>query len=338
MATNKGLGLQECKGNFVIKGRVNGVEKDQFYRELTTKTGRDMRMVSFGVEYSKGKTVYVSLNGMERDNVYFSAKVDGKNVVETVPWTQRKTFNKEGFKIIGVNLGLAKIRTEKGDLVNNKCVLTEYDACKYIADNLKDDMSVFIKGKMEFSEYNGKHMIRYIPSQISLCMDIDFDSDRFEPMNMFEQQICFMGINKTDNGEFAIDAKVIGYNSVEDAELFLTNNLLAKNLRGLKPYTAISVGGSIEVIHDVLNEEDDDGWGYNPMAQLKNPTVRRLFVTGADPQTIDTTIYNEEDIEAAIAKLNSAKAAKSDYGSSSENDWGENNKIEESNDSEDDWD
>lgn len=334
-----GHGLQECKGSFVIKGRVSGVEKEQFYRELTTKTGKDMRMISFGVEYDKGKTVYVSLNGMERDSVYFSAKVDGKNVTETVPWSQRKTWKKEGFKPIGINLGLAKIRNEKGDLVNNKTTLVEYDACKYIADNLRDDMSVFIRGKLEYSQYNDKHQIKYIPSQISLCQEIDFDSEKFEPMHMFEQQICFMGIEKADGGEFAINAKVIGYNSVEDAEFFVGSAPLAKNLRGLKPYTAVKISGNIQVIHDVVNEEDDDGWGFNPMAQLQNPTVRRLFVTGAEKDSIDTTIYNEADIEEAVAKINSDKAAKQDYGNNdndSDDSWGKNKMDEAAN--EDDWD
>ena len=333
--TNKGLGLQECKGSFVIRGKVTGVEKDNFYREMTTKTGKDMRLISFGVEYDKGKTVYISLNGMERDNVYFSAKVDGKTVVETVPWSQRKTFNKDGYRLMGVGLGLTKMRNEKGNLENEKCTLVEYDACKYIADNLKDDMSVFIRGKMEYSEYNGKHQIKYVPAQISLCKDIDFDDEKFEPMTAFEQQVCYMGINKADNGEFVVSAKIIGYNSVEDAELYMTHTRLAKNLRSLKPYTAIKFGGVIETIHDVVTEEDDDGWGYNPMAALQSPTIRRLFITGADQTSIDDTIYNEADIEAAIAKKNSEKVAKEDYGGASDDAWGETNKMDEV---EDDWD
>ena len=333
---NKGLGLQECKNSFVVKGKVSGVEKDNFYRELTTKTGRDMRLISFGVEYDKGKTVYLSLNGMERDNVYFSAKVDGKNTIETVPWNQRKAFKKEGFTLIGINLGLTKMRDSKGNLKNEKCTLTEYDACKYIADNLKDDMSVFVKGKLEYSEYNGKHQIKYIPTQISLCGEIDFDSPNFTPMTMFNQQICFMGIEKAEDNEFVVSAKVIGYNSIEDVEYYMSFAPLAKNLRSLKPYTAIEVGGIIEVKHDVANEEDDDGWGYNPMAALKNPTIRRLFITGADKETIDTTIYSEKEIEEAIAKKNSEKTAKEDYGGASDDGW--NDGSSKMSEVEDDWD
>ena len=334
---NKGLGLQVCKGNFALKGRVTGVEKENFYRDLTTKTGKDMRIVSFGVEYDRDKVVYVSLNGMERDNVYFSSKsADGKTVVETVPWKQRKTFKKEGYKLIGVLLGLVKIRNEKGETVNDKRTLTEYDACQYINDNLKDDMSVFVRGKLEFSEYNGKHQVKYVPTQISLCKDVDFDAPDYEAKNAWEHQVCFMGIDKTDNGEFNVLGKIIGYNSVEDTEFALTNAVLAKNLRSLKPYTAISLHGLIEVIHDVAEEEEDDGWGYNPMATLVSPTIRRLLITGADKSSIDTTIYSEKEIEEAVAKKNSEKAAVSDYGGADDEEpWGDANKT---NEIDDDWD
>lgn len=335
-SNSKRLGLQECKSTFVIKGKVTGVDKDSFYRELTTKTGKDMRMISFGVEYDKGKTVYISLNGMERDNVYFSAKVDGKKETEIVPWTQRKTWKKDGYRLMGVGLGLTKMRNEKGNLENEKCTLVEYDACKYIADNLKDDTSVFVRGKIEYSEYNGKHQTKFVPAQISLCSDIDFNAENFEPTAIFEQQICFMGIDKAEtNGEFVVSAKIIGYNSVEDAEFFMSKVPLAKNLRALKPYTAVEISGNIEVIHDVVVEEDDDGWGVSPMAALKNPTVRRLFITAGNQHSIDDSIYSEKEIEEAIAKMKSSKTAKADYGETSDDGWGKPSKMSEV---EDDWD
>ena len=55
----------------------SGCDKDKFYTELTTSTGKPMRMVNVGVEIDKNKSVYISLNGMERDVVYFS-KTEGK--------------------------------------------------------------------------------------------------------------------------------------------------------------------------------------------------------------------------------------------------------------------
>ena len=47
---NDGLGLQKTEGNFQLRGIITGTEKDKFYTEMTTKTGKPMRMVNFGVE------------------------------------------------------------------------------------------------------------------------------------------------------------------------------------------------------------------------------------------------------------------------------------------------
>ena len=174
---NDGLGIQKTEGNFQLRGIITGTEKDKFYTEMTTKTGKPMRMVNFGVEIDKGKTVYVNLNGMEKETVCFSKKEgEGKNkktVTEKVKWANRFDFKKDGFKPIGVNVGLEKIVDSTGKEINDKKTLFEYDACKYISDTAKDGMSVFIKGKNEFSTYNDKHQTKFIPNQVSLCKDVD---------------------------------------------------------------------------------------------------------------------------------------------------------------------
>lgn len=115
---NKGLGLQETKGSFQIRGKFTGCDKDKFYTELTTSTGKPMRMVNVGVEIDKNKSVYINVNGMERDVVYFS-KTEGKGkdrktTTEKVKWADRFTFNKKDFRPIGINLGLTKVTDSTG--------------------------------------------------------------------------------------------------------------------------------------------------------------------------------------------------------------------------------
>ena len=70
--------LPETKGSFQLKGIVSGTEKDGFYKEIKTKSNKDMRMVNFGVGYAEGSTLYVNLQGMEQENVYFSKKAKNK--------------------------------------------------------------------------------------------------------------------------------------------------------------------------------------------------------------------------------------------------------------------
>lgn len=338
--TNK-LGLQETKGSFQIKGVVTGTEKDKFYTEMTTKTNKPMRMINFGVNIENNKAVYVSLNGMEKDAVYFSKKnKEGKTITEKVAWRDRLSFKKDGFKPIGVNLGLTKVTDAKGNTINDKKTLAEYDACKYVSDNLTDDTSVFIRGKLEYSTYNDKHQTRFVPNQISLCKPIDFDEENFKSTADFEQVIVFTGIEKNENGSFTVYAKIITYNSVEDAEFIVENQTLAKNLRGLKPYTALKVNGIIRVEHETETVEEDDGWGTkSALEKVNNPTTRSLVITGADKASIDTTTYSEELIAEAIAKINSNKIADKDYGETSDDDgWGDSSSIQSNgNDDDDEW-
>jgi hypothetical protein len=327
--TSKGLGLQQTKGSFQIRGKLLGVEKENFYNEITTKTNKPMRMLNIAVEIDKNKSIYLNLNGIEKEKVYF-CKTEGqgkerKTTTEAVNWANRFNFSKDGYKLIGVNLGLVKILDSTGKEVNDKKTLTEYDACKYISDNAKDGMSVFVRGTTEYSTYENKHNIKFVPQQISCCKEIDFESEDFEVLGNFEQTIVFMGISKNDDGNFAISAKIITYSTVEDAEFIIDKNNVkfANTLRKLKPYTSLKIYGNILVEHDIeqIEQEDDDGWGTsNPMEALRNPTRRIMLVTGADKDSVDTELYSEEVINEAIKKTKANQNADKDFGS--DNDWG----------------
>ena len=347
MAKESPLGLQETKGSFQLRGKVTGTEKDNFYKELTTKTNKSMRMVNFGAEISEKKTVYLRLNGMEQDSVYFSKSEktkDGKKKTEVkkVPWSERFKFHDDGYRMIGVNLGIKKTFDPKGNEVNDKKTMTQYDACKYIGDEIEDNSSVFVKGNIEFSTYNDSHRTNFVPSQISLCKPIDFTDEDFDPMANFEQTIVFMSVTKREH-DFLVSAKIVTYNTIEDAEFVISDAILAKNFKNLKPYTAIKVYGNIVVENDTEQiEETKSYWGKaNPMERVNSPTVWKLEITGADPETIDTDLYSEEAFDAAIEKINSEKTAKSDYGKTeSDNDgWGTPKKkieTEETDEDEDD--
>lgn len=333
-------GLQETKGSFQLRGIVNGVDRDSFYKEITTKSNKSMRMVNFGAEVDKGKTIYVTLNGMERDKVYFSTKQNDKTVVEAVDWDKRKTFKKKDYNLIGIRLGLKKVVNKEGKEVNDKQTMTEFDACEYIDENLTDDVAVYTRGKVEFSTYNDKHYTKFVPEQISLCKPIDFEDDDFESLANFEQTIILTGVTKNEDGTFTVNGKVVTYNTIEDVEFFISaqKQKLAKTLKKLNPYTALKVFGNIVVEQEVDTvEDDDDAWGDpNPMNRISNPTQRKMFITGADKDSLDTELYSEESVEAAIAKLNADKKADKDFGSSDTDDWG--SVGDSSSDDDDEWD
>lgn len=345
---NRIFDLQETKGTYQVKGKINGVEKDRFYISKKTKTNKDFRAINFGCEYNDKTSIYMSLNGMPQDNVYFSKRNQetGKTETKKVAWADRKNFNEDGYRMIGINLGLTKIADKDGKEVNDKKTMTPFDACAYIKENMKDDMSTFIRGNIEFSSYfdnNGdvRRSIKYIPNQISLCKDVDFEEYAAgdKPVHDFTQTIVFMGIDKEkendkDTGRFIVSAKIITWSDIVDTEFIVTDAKLAGLFKkNLKPYNAISVHGHIEVTHKTEETSEDDGWGEaNSMTSVSAPTKTEMIITGATPSTIDRDTYNEKDVSEAIAKIRNARAAEQNFAdnTSSDDSWGDDNSTDDS--------
>lgn len=349
----KGLGLPQTKGQFQLCGLSTGTEKDKFYSETLTKTSqKPFRMINFGLQVDKETTIYVNLNGGEQDKVYFSKTItDEKDkkkketIVEEVAWKDRFKWNKEGFRLIGVNVGVKKI-VKDNKTVNDKKSLTPYDACKEISDNIKDDQSLFIKGNIDYSHFdsngNTRRAVKFIPNQVSLCSkDVNFDAEDFISTNFFTQTIVFTGIeqDQEDKNKFIVSAKIIGFNSVEDAEfIILDKNLAGLFKKNLKPYWSLTVSGKINMSKDVEEiTNNDECWGEeNKMNKINAPMIRELIITGADPKSIDKDTYSEKLIEEAMAKINVNKRAENDYGSG-EN-WGSSSNLNGDNSSDDAWD
>lgn len=347
---NRILELPETRGRFQCKGIVNGTEKEKFYTEKKTSTGSDFRAVNFGCEFDKQKSMYLNLTGMPRQNVYFSKRDTKTKKTETkaVPWGNRYTFSEEGFNLIGTRLGITKTTDEEGKLVNDKKVMPEFDACEYIANNLNDDASVFIKGKIDFSSYidnNGdiRRSTKYVPEQISLCKEVNFDEYDYienKPVNDFMQTIVFNGIEKEtadgkETGRFIVSAYIVTYSDVVATEFIIVDAKLASLFKkNLKPYYSIDVHGHVEVTHVVEEVDEDDGWGEsNAMNRVSAPTKIEMVITGAKPSSIDKETYTEENVSNAIKAVKNSKTAEKNFNSGnsnqSEDGWGEDNDDED---------
>lgn len=323
----KGLGLPQTKGTFQVRGKVVGTDKDKFYIEKMTKNNKPWRSINFGVQFDSEKTLYVGTNGMERDNVYFCKKIeDGKTDKKVIPWKDRFNYHEEGYRMIGVNVGVEKTTDENGNTVNNKKTLTDYDSCKEISDHLRDDMSVFVKGNLEFSTYQDSHRTKFVTSQVSLTKDdVDFEKEEFHPVADFTQMIVFMGATPNkEKTRATVEAKIVTYDTIEDAEFIIEDMNLARMFaKQLKPYTGIKVWGRISVEKDTEEVETTDCWGKkNNMDKVNSPTIRELIIEGADPNSIDTGTFTESEIDKAIEEMKAAKAAENDFGGSENGGWG----------------
>lgn len=339
--SNRIFDLPETKGTYQCKGIISGVARDKFYTSKTTKTGKDFRAVNFGCAYDDKKNVYMSLNGMPQQKVYFSKRNPntGKTETKSVAWADRNKFNEDGWRMIGVGLGLKKTTNSEGKEVNDKKTMTPFDACGYIKDNLQDDMSTFIRGNIEFSSYmdgegNVRRSVKYVPNQISLCKEVDFseyDEDN-KPVHDFTQTIVFMSIEKEkendrDTGRFVVSAKIVTYSDIVDTQFIITDAKLAGLFKkNLKSFNAITVHGHIEVSHQVEEISNEDVWGeVNTMTAVTAPTKTEMIITGATSSSIDRDTYTEKNVSDAVKKIRASQTAEKNFSGSavsvSADDW-----------------
>ena len=139
-------------------------------------------------------------------------------------------------------------------------------------------------------------------------------------------------------GRFIVSAKIVTYSTIEDAMFVITDSKLANMFKkNLKPYTAIEVHGRLEATTLTEEVDNDDCWGEaNAMKKVSAPTRRELIITGADPKTIDTTVYTQEEMESAMVKIKNAQNAQNDFGDNNSSGWGDPSNLS-SDDEEDVW-
>lgn len=329
MAGKTKHGLPETKGTFQLSGIVSGVESDNFFKTGKTKNGSTYRIVNFGVEIDRNKKLFVSLFGMPQKEVFFykSGKKGESATTKNVDWNDRNKFKGDGYRLIGMNLGLTKKKDENGKEVNDKQYLTPYDGALFIKENLQDGMHVFIKGKIEYSHFKNdsgeiQRMEKLVPQQISLCKEIDFSADGFEPTANFTQEIVFTGIDKEDvdgETEFYLSSNIVTYSGIEQASFTIKNPKLAGNFKkNISPFSMIKVWGdiSLKTYSESVEDDsgDDDTWGEsNDMDRMFASYSREFLITGADPKTIDNETYSEESIAKAIAEVNKEDKASSEF-------------------------
>ena len=355
-------GLRTTPGSFQMRGVVGGTHNTQtFYSEKTFENGNKMRAVNFAVKYDTDKAIYPTIQGFTRNDVYFSKRNKETNKTDTqkVSWAQRETFAAQnpGWNIIGMNVGLVKDDDGKNVVQH----LTEYDAAKYIKENLKDDVSVFVRGNLEFRSYtNNKNEVKrfhnFTATQVSLCADIDFNAEGFDPMHEWTQEIIYTGIDKESDaegkptGRFILSGYVVSYNAIEPVSFIITNSKFAQNIRKkLKPYNSIQCHGKIEVTHMIeeVTTETTDDWGEkNKMDRANAPTIRELICTGANPDTITTDDFSEETVAEGIKKLKAKEKVAQNFGekkeeakavASNDDDWGDSSTASSEDDEETPW-
>ena len=330
MAKNENA-LQQTRGFFQLRGIVSGVKRNDFYSEKMTKSDNPKmrKSVKFAVQTSLDNKVFVTLAAQPMEKVYFSKRSDvkgEKSTTKAVDWDKRKSFNEDGFRLIGVNVGLSKKLDKDGKEVNDNQTLVAYDAIDYIKDNLADDVSVFIKGRIEYSRFEDKNIKQYVIDQISLCRPVDFTAEDFKEVANFEQPIAFISIDKDkeEEGKFVLTGSIVNYNNIVETDFVVRNAKIYQTFKkNLKPYTRVKIYGNlVGSIQEVVVEEDDDGWGEpNPMS-MTGGYYKEMLVTGADKTSIDTDMYSEALFDEFMRSKNEyGETANSAVSDDDDEDW-----------------
>jgi hypothetical protein len=310
--------LKQTKGTFEARGILMGFKEEKSFTEITTKSGKKMRMMNLRLKISDTEMMFLHMNGMEQEYVYFSKPVkNNKPEIEKIDWVKRMRWSRDGFRLIGVSLGLTKNEeTKKNELVT----LTPFDAIDYIETHGSDGISVFVKGTIEYSSYEDKDSkevrkaTKFIPQALYLAKDeIDFSSDKFVKQAEFAQPIVFTGVEHVEfekSFKYFINGIIIGYNNVEDVSLE-TNESLAKQIKErVKPFNGITLTGKIQSTQ-VVETVTTEVWGEaSSVGKAKTPSRVTMQVTGARPETLDTESYTKKIVESFRDECSELKKSK----------------------------
>lgn len=231
--------LKETKGYTNLRGKIWGLNKKEIYDSEYS------RELSFGINTSKDNALFVGINTFKNvKNVYVRSE-DGK--VEAVPFLQRNNLA-EGQKLIGVNI--------KSENDESTVTLCELDALKYIKDNFKDGMSIFVKCTNRIDAY--RKGIKPQIQQIYMTNEpIDFDVEDFEEGNKFVQEVIMIDKDNIDNCE--INVAVVDRNlNIIEMPLKLSNEEEVINFfKTCKKGDLIKVVGKM-VRKPIYEDTDDD--------------------------------------------------------------------------------
>lgn len=319
--------LKETKSEFQVRGIVTGTKSKRFYKSGNSANGA-WNAVEFGITFDEGKTVYVSMRGFTRNEVFYYKKgEDGaKGDTKRVPWKDRNKTPGAGYNLIGVSLSVGK----DADGKNINSTMTEFDAVEHIAKNFHDGDSVKVVGTLQFSSYtdrNGetKKRTELVPTKIYYTGEPIVFSEQDKPGTCeFYNTLVFSGIDKEmderdkPTGKFILSGFSVGYNSVDPVSFVMNESSakLAGNMKKkLKYGNAIKTYGRVDVIVDASTvETEDDGWGEpSPLQRINSPVRREYVVYKADPDTIDTDTYSEESIAVALKRIRAAKTAEENF-------------------------
>lgn len=281
-----GTELKQTKNSFKLIGKVRGIDKDGAYKEEVTnkpgskRNGETYRSLRFQVETSPTNKITVQMFDYEPTEVFLwnseKRKADSSYKGDRVPFgqweSQQEMYREQGYAVLQTRVGLTY--GEDGKLQSQG--LPSFVASQEIYNHLSNGDSVIVEGEIRYGKYKNRNDEEVeqksynIKKVFKLKDGIDFESEKFEEVTYFEQELVFVGadIDKKE-GKAYVTGRTIDY---------------AKNF------------------HDtqlVVNFKNEDGTGYDAgMVKLAEAFAKRFKfgdVINVFGDTLNRVIVSEEE-------------------------------------------
>lgn len=197
--------LQQTKNSFKFIGKVTRFDKDgAFKEEQSTKGKREgdtFRSLRFGVKTSENNDMTVQMFDYEPTEVFLwnsdkkkkNPNYKGDRIAFDKWEKQQEKLRNEGYSVLQTRIGLT--HDESGKIVSKG--LPSFVASDEIFHNLDNGDSVVVEGEIRYSTYKNRddklvEQKSFNIKKVFRLKDIDFDSERFEEVTYFEQEMVFV--------------------------------------------------------------------------------------------------------------------------------------------------
>ncbi len=311
-------------GNFRVYGKVGKLDKANF--NSTTKTQREKRSLTIGLNTTKDNMVYINMSAVSQNSVYFVKRdPETHKTADTkvIPWNERLTHNlpKEYVPMSDVLVGVeqTKVTTENGaeKFDNNLLHRTMFDALQEIYDHVEVGDDLFIQGSVTVEKYtkqNGEiaNIVRLVPSRITKRTQItplDLNAEDFVERNEMTQRIIPQSVDINDDESRAIiNGLVIGNKKEGMIEIEIPKDSIpfAKSIKNMiqeTPYMSIQLNcrivneGSVSQPEKIWDEDFQTYVAPPATARTQGAGTKFAYVTMVSGSK-DITTYTEENVES----------------------------------------
>ena len=287
------MSIQPHKSFFQVRGILVGKLNPKFMREGNLpNNGTPYKSVNFGIKTSPEQIVYVEKFGTKNDKAYAYNRSE-KKTLELV-WDTRNNTLPSGYKLI----------------------MPDWDIANKVINDFEDGDSVIVNGELDFQEYNDNINVKQIVKNIyKTTSPVDFELEGFEEESIFTQEITVNTIeyNKEEKKIYltAYIFKGKGKNkpiNITPAVFVIypdNNKKFANNIMKLKYGDTLKVDG---IIHSRLEKQEvvaDDEWGTTHSVGTR--TRKEYEIVGVYPDTVQSKLYKEEDIQEGFNALQPEK-------------------------------